>query len=334
MGAHRILVIGVGSIGERHLRCFQSTGRAETALCETNASLRETVAARYGVSRVFADLDEALSAGGGFDAAIIATPAPWHVPMATRLAGAGLHLLIEKPLSISLDGVDGLREAAAASGRVAMVGYTFRSHPALQAMREVIREGRFGRAVQAYGLWGHHFPKYRPAYRSTYYTSHATGGGAMQDYLTHLINAGEFLLGPIDRVAADAAHQVLEGVEVEDTAHVLARHGDVLAAYGVNQYQAPYEHGLTVVCERGTIRFEQHESRWRWMTEAGGEWHDEPVDAKERDVTFIRQADAFLDAVEGKSPPLCTLEEGIQTLRVNLAILAAARDGSWQQVRG
>ena len=104
---HRVLVIGVGSIGERHLRCFRNTGRAELALCEVNEALRADVARRYGVGRAFGRFEDALAEP--HDVAVIATPAPLHVPQATRLAEAGVHLLIEKPLSTSLDGVDRLR---------------------------------------------------------------------------------------------------------------------------------------------------------------------------------------------------------------------------------
>ena len=334
MASHRTLIIGVGSIGERHVRCFTAAGRTELAICEMNEALRKTVADRYGITRSYASLDDALSdKGNPFDTAVIATPAQLHVPMGIQLARAGIHLLIEKPLSISVEEVPTLLEVIEKQGVRAMVAYTFRNHPALQAMKEAIASGRFGKPVQLYATWGHHFPKYRPAYREIYYRSHASGGGAIQDYLTHVINAGEFLLGPIDRVMADASHQVLDGVEVEDTAHVLARHGDVLASYCVNQYQAANEHPLTVVCEKGSLRFEPFKTRWRWITEAGGEWHDEPVDAAERDQMFIRQTEAFMDFVEGTASPLCTVAEGLQTLRVNLAVLAAAKEGAWRSVR-
>ena len=67
----RILIIGGGSIGERHLRCFLRTGRAEVALCDVNESLRSGVAARYNVAQTFASLSDALKAT--FDAAVICT---------------------------------------------------------------------------------------------------------------------------------------------------------------------------------------------------------------------------------------------------------------------
>src|SRR5438105_1253455 len=104
----RVLIVGVGSIGERHLRCFRATGRAEVSFVEVNGDLRRTIADRYGIPSCYSDLEAALA--DRHDMAVIATPAPLHVPMAIRLAEASVHLLIEKPLSTSLDGVARLQQ--------------------------------------------------------------------------------------------------------------------------------------------------------------------------------------------------------------------------------
>jgi predicted dehydrogenase len=321
------LVVGVGSIGERHVRCFAATGRARVSICETNGSLMRTVADRYGLSGAFDSYDVALADAP--DAVVIATPAQLHVPMATSAARNGVHVLVEKPLSTRLDGVAELIDIVEQRRVTAALAYVHRSHPALASMRDAVRSGRFGEPVQLVALCGQHFPTYRPAYREIYYTDRRTGGGAVQDALTHIINAGEWLVGPIDRLAADIDHQVLEGVSVEDTAHVLARHGRVMGCYSLNQHQAPNETTITVVCTGGTARFEHHTSRWRWMTEPGGAWHDEQDQPLDRDTVFVRQAGAFLDAVEGRAEPLCNLRDGLQTLRVNLAILESAERQSW-----
>lgn len=333
MAKHRILVIGVGSIGERHLRTFGQTERADLSICEVNESLRRSVGDRYGVKDRYAGLEEALHDGSRhFDAAIIAAPSNFHVSMAAQLAAAGVNLLIEKPLSTSEDGVAELAQTIRRRQLKAMVAYTYRSHPALRSMKKAIEGGRFGRPVEIISVWGQHFPKYRPAYRDTYYVSHATGGGAIQDSITHALNAGEFLVGPIDRVMADAAHLVLPGVEVEDTVHVVVRHGPVLGCYTLNQHQAPNEHAITVICERGTARFELHNARWMSMVEPGTEWREELQFSLERDDIFVNQANIFLDVLEGKIDPPCTLADGLQTMRVNLAILAAAQEPTWRSV--
>ena len=325
-----LLIVGVGSIGLRHLRCFQATGRVRASICEPNAALRLQVAGEYQVESNYADLEAALA--DRHDAAIIAAPAHLHVPLALRLAEAGVHLLVEKPLSTTLEGIDTLRRLLADRHLVAAVAYVYRAHPILRAMKEAIAAGRFGRPLQVIAVGGQHFPTYRPAYREIYYRDRANGGGAIQDALTHVFNAAEWLVGPIDRLAVDAEHQVLEGVAVEDTVNVLARHGSVLGCYSINQHQAPNEMTITVVCEQGTARFENHRYRWRWMIRPDEPWYDEPYEPLARDALFVDQANAFLDAFEGRAAPLCSLEEGLQTLRVNLAALASVEQRTWQTI--
>jgi predicted dehydrogenase len=329
---HRVLVIGVGSIGERHLRCFRATGRADVALVEVRDVVRRAVAERYGVEHAFADLNPAWAYRP--DVAVIATPAPLHVALATRLAEGGIHVLVEKPLAVSLDGVDRLLDAVRGRGVTAAVAYVYRCHPLLAAMRQAVCSGRIGQPVELVAVAGQHFPTYRPAYREIYYADRTTGGGAIQDALTHLLNAGEWLLGAIDRLVADAAHQVLEGVSVEDTVHLLARHRSVLASYSLNQHQAPNEITITVVGTRATARCEFHRHRWRLLDRPEQPWQDETIAPLERDALFIRQANAFLDAVENRGPVPCSLEEGTQTLRVNLAALQSLDRGAWQTVEG
>jgi predicted dehydrogenase len=327
MTKSRVLVVGVGSIGERHVRCFQRTSRAEVSICEINESLREDVASRYQLDRTYAGWDEAVMSD--YDAAVICTPAHLHVPMSIDAAKQCKHLLIEKPLSVDLARVEELHSVVEESKVASMVAYVLRVHPSLMAMKQEIAAGRFGEPVHVIGVSGQHFPTYRPSYREVYYADRATGGGTIQDGLTHVMNTAEWLVGPVDCVAADCAQQVLEGVNVEDTVNVIARHGDVLGSYSMNQHQAPNESTLTVACQRGTARFEGHRARWRWMTEPGGTWYDEPAGELERDDLFVKQASLFLDVLAGQATPSCSLAEGEQTLRTNLAILEAADTGRW-----
>jgi predicted dehydrogenase len=252
--------------------------------------------------------------------------------MACAAVQEGIDVFIEKPLSTNLDGIDAVRKEIAARKLVAAVAYVYRAHPALTAMRDVIRSGRFGEPVQIVATAGQHFPFYRPAYRDTYYKSHSTGGGAVQDAITHIINAAEWLVGPVTELVADAAHQVLEGVDVEDTVHLITRHENVLGAFTLNQHQAPNESSITVICKNGTARFEMHNNCWRWQTQPGDTWHDEAATRLERDTLFTLQAESFLKALDEKFPPLCDLEDGLQTLRVNLSILRSIETRTWQKL--
>jgi predicted dehydrogenase len=327
-----IMIAGVGSIGERHLRCFAASGRADISFCEVNPTLRQIVTERYHVAKAFDSLDAALASKP--DAVVICTPAHLHVPMALTAAKAGVHLLIEKPLSTGIQGVADLQKEITAKCLIAGVAYVYRAHPALTAMREALRSGRFGAPVQLTATCGQNFPHYRPAYRDTYYRDHAMGGGAVQDALTHIINAAEWLVGPVNRLVADVDHQLLTGVTVEDTVHVLTRHQKVMGSFTLNQHQAPNETTITIACERGTLRFEAHRCRWSWITESGNEWHNEPAGPLERDDLFKIQASKFLDALTPGLELLCPLADAIQSLRVNLAILSSAEKGGWESLTG
>lgn len=320
-----ILIIGCGSIGERHLRCFQKTGRCQVTACDTNPALLESMRERYGVP-AFASLEEALQASAP-DAAVVCTPAHVHLPITCTLLKAGLHVFIEKPLAIDQAMVAETRELAVRSGRYVAVAYVYHLMPWFAGARAFIQAGHLGRLLQICSVSGQHFPTFRPAYRDIYYARHETGGGAIQDALTHVANLVEWITGPCTHLYCDTAHLALEGVTVEDTVQISARHGQTLASYALNQFQPPNESTLLIHGEHGSLKVEIHERRWGVMMkgDAGWTWHQTPP--MERDELFTAQALAFLDGMEGKASPLCTFDEAAQTLRFNEAALQSARTG-------
>jgi len=317
-----ILIIGCGSIGERHLRCFQQTGRCSVSACDTSPVLLAAMKDGYGVT-AFASLDEAL-AESRFDAVVICTPAHLHLPIALKVLSLGLDVLIEKPLAIDTALVPPMREALARSGRYLAVAYVYHLMPWIAGAREFILSGELGKPLHASSTAGQHFPTFRPAFRDTYYARHEHGGGAIQDALTHVVNVVEWLIGPCTRVFCDAAHQALEGVAVEDTVNIAARHGEVPVSYAMNQFQAPNENTILINGELGSVKIEIHQQRWGFMKHGGKDWTWQQTPPLERDTLFTAQANAFLDGIEGKPTPLCTFEEAVQTLKFNAAALDSA----------
>ena len=322
---HSVLVIGCGSIGERHLRCFQATTRANVTACESNPALLSTMAKRYGVPTA-PDWEAALACGG-HTVAIICTPAPLHVPMSRRALELGVHVLVEKPLSHSLAGIDELVALGRSAPGHAAVAYVLHVNPALSAAREFIRDGGIGRVRQASFVSGQPFHKLRPGYDRSYYRDHKMGGGAIQDALTHSANWTESVLGPTDSLLCDAAHLAVPNVEVEDTVHIAARNGEVLVSYALNQFQVPNESVMQFNSERGSVRIEPGRHRWGVLLEGLPEWNWTDLEPGDRDMLFIAQANAFLDQVEGKPRRLCTIEAAAHTVRFNLAALASAQSG-------
>jgi predicted dehydrogenase len=321
-----ILVIGCGSIGERHVRTFLATGRVGVIACDNRENIRQQMTDRYG-TRAIPDWPAVLG-DTTISGVVIATPAPLHVEIAMRSLEAGHHVLIEKPLALHLDRTDQLAALHRRSTKFAGVAYVLHFVPALQAAREFILAGSFGPIRHVAVNTGQHFPLFRPAYREIYYSRRDQGGGAIQDALTHIANTVEWIVGPTANVFCDAAHQVLEGVTVEDTVNAVARNGTIPVVYALNQFQAPNEARWDFHAEFGSVRVESHAQRWGTLARNATEWTWHAAPVPDRDSLFVSQAHAFLDGCEGKANSLCTLAEGIQTLRFNLAALQ-----SWAEKR-
>ena len=326
MRQHSIVIIGCGSIGERHLRCFQQTGRAKVSACDANPALLRRMAEAYGVP-TFADWESA-AASETAETAVVCTPAPSHIPIAVRALDAGKHVLIEKPLSTSMSGVGALLRARDRAGLQAAVAYTHRSIPFLKEAAAFVLAGKIGPVREAWVATGQPFHLFRPAYAKTYFRSRATGGGALQDALTHAVNWMESVVGPVDSVICDCAHLVLPDVEVEDTVHVSARHGQAMVSYTLNQFQAPNENTIQLNAAGASVKIEYQNQRWGFFREGDPDWTWHKSAVANRDTYYIAQANAFLDQIEGRPGNLCTLEEGIATLRFNLAAMAAAETGA------
>ena len=321
----KILMIGCGSIGQRHLRCFQKTGRAEVVACDTNPTLLQKMQSEYHAP-TFNNLKEAL-ASQKFDGAVICTPAHTHIDIARAAVQHGSSVLVEKPLSVGFDGIEDLKEEAARAKKFIGVAYVHHFIPGIERAREFLSEGTLGRPLQVSVVAGQHFPTYRPTYREIYFNKHETGGGTIQDALTHLVNVVEWLVGPTTKVFCEAAHQSLEGVTVEDTVCLTAKNAGTVVSYSMNQFQAPNETTIQIHCENGSLKIEIHEQRWAVFPRGAEKWDYRPALVNQFDDLFIAQANAFLDGIDGKPNQLCLLDEAIQTLKFNLGALESARTG-------
>lgn len=324
---HSVLIVGCGSIGERHLRNFKATGRCDVIACDTRPAILAAMAEKYHVATT-SDWKQVM-ANPSCDAVVICTPAPSHVAIGIEVLASEKHCLLEKPLSLSLEGIDQLQAAHQASGRACHVAYVNHSRQEPRAAKAFLESGVFGPVRAASMVAGQHFPTFRPAYREIYYTDHKQGGGAIQDAMTHMANLLEWITGPTASLFCEADHQVLPGVEVEDTVSIVARNqSGAIISYNLNQFQSPNEVTVQLNCEKGSVKFEYHHNRWGHLARNGGDWTWEQVEPLGRDGPFLIQAHDFLDAVEGKPTPLATLEEGIQAVRFNLACFESMRTGT------
>ena len=251
----KILIAGLGSIGRRHLRNLLALGEGDILLYRTGRStLPDEELAGLPVET---DLQSALAWQP--EAVVVSNPTALHLEVAIPAARAGCHLLLEKPVSHSLEGMDrAARGACNAGGGQALVGFQFRFHPGLQRIAALLAEGAIGKPLSARAVYAEYLPGWHPweNYRQGYSARADLGGGVILT-LSHPLDYLRWLLGDAAAVWAFASHLSDLELDVEDTAEIGLRlaHG-VLASVHLDYNQRPPAHTLEIVGSQGTLNWD------------------------------------------------------------------------------
>jgi predicted dehydrogenase len=323
----KALVVGLGSIGRRHARNWHTLGLGEVWVSRaTSTPLPEPL----GVpARQFRSLDEALAARP--DVVIVTNPTSLH-PVTTRAAlGADCHVLVEKPLGATLDGIAELLSQAARSGRLLAVGYNIRFHPGLARTRSLLEEGAVGRPLYAHAEMGEYLPDWHPweDYRQGYSARRDLGGGPILTS-SHELDSLCWLLGVPETVSCTVARVSGLAIETEDMADLSLRFGSgVLASIHLDFVRRPPRRFVEVVGEEGVLRWEYDEGRVWLYSAATREWRVEELSrAYQRNDMFLAEMLALADSLSLGSlvPPLADGRQGAAILAISLAAVQSAAE--------
>ncbi len=321
----KFLIAGLGSIGRRHLRNLKAQGEQDIILFRTHrATLPDDELAGLPVET---DLRHAF--GSKPDAVIIANPTALHLDVAIPAAEAGCHILLEKPISHSLEGVEQLEAAAKRSGSRILVGFQFRFHPTLQKARELIAAGTIGRVLVARVHFGEYLPAWHPweDYKQGYAARADLGGGVILTQC-HSIDYLPWLAGPIEALWAFAGTLGGLGIGVDDTAEIGLRFtGSAIGSIHLNMIQQPPGHRWEIVGTDGTLTWDNATGLLRLYRPEKKDWVDFHVpEGFERNVMFLEEMRHFIAVARGEVEPNCTLEDGQRALQLALAAIESAQD--------
>jgi predicted dehydrogenase len=207
----RFAIVGCGLIGQRRAAAIAGLGHLTTLAVDLSKERAVEVAERWG-ARSSTDFRAAVEAAD-LDAVVIATSHAELSAIAVACLEAGKHALVEKPGGRNLAEVRAVADAAAATGRVAKVGYNHRFHPALLKAREIVDRGGLGPLMFIRGRYGHGG---RLGYEKEWRFERAiSGGGQLIDQGSHLIDLAHWFLGEFSDVQA-ALRTFFWNAEVED----------------------------------------------------------------------------------------------------------------------
>ena len=334
----KFFIAGLGSIGRRHFRNLIALGEKDIILLRSHrATLSDDELAGFPIET---DIHEALKKYKP-DAVIVANPTALHLDVAIPAAEAGCHILLEKPVSNSLERLDDLQHAAQKSGSKILVGFQFRYHPTLNKARELIQSNTLGKILTVHAHWGEYLPQWHPweDYRQSYAARAELGGGVIVT-LTHPLDYLRYLVGEVEALWSFNGHISALELDVEDIAEIgLKFSNGALGGVHLNYVQRPPVHRLEIVGTNGTLRWDNADGilHFHQMTADFGSYSDNPSapviqtfsppDGFERDQLFVSQTRHFIETARGESEPVCRLEDGIIALRLALAARRSSIEG-------
>jgi predicted dehydrogenase len=339
----KFIIAGLGSIGRRHFRNLIALGEKDIVLLRTRkATLPDDELAGFPVET---DLQEALQKHKP-NAVIVANPTSLHLEVAIPAAQAGCHVLLEKPVSHSLERLDELKSIAEKSGSKILVGFQFRYHPTLNKARELIQSNVLGKILTVHAHWGEYLPQWHPweDYRQSYAARADLGGGVILT-LTHPLDYLRYLVGEIETLSAFRGQVSPLEIDVEDVAEIGLRFArGAVGSVHVNYFQRPPVHRLEIVGTNGTLRWDNADGilHLHKFPAAFGSYSAQPPapvvetfsppEGFERNQLFVAQTRHFIGVARGESESVCRLEDGILALRLALAAHQSALTGKVVQL--
>ncbi len=322
--ALRAGLLGVGMMGRHHARVLREIDGVELVAIADPGGDPHGVA---GDLDILPDIEALI--GVGIDLAVVAVPTRFHEDAALKLAAAGVHTLVEKPIAHSVDAGQRMVEAFDAAGLVGAVGHIERFNPAVQELRRRIAGGDLGAVYQVVTRRQGPFP------------SRIADVGVAKDLASHDVDLTAWIVqSDYERVFAQTAFK--SGREHEDMITITGRTASGVIVNNIVNWLSPMKERLTVVTgEKGA--FVADTSTGDLTFYANGtiplEW--ESVSSfrgvSEGDVTryaFAKREplrvehEAFRDAVLGHETDVVTMAQGLRTLAVVEGALESARTGA------
>lgn len=326
----RILIVGSGSAGTRHLKLAREhfpNSQIKVLSHEARSRIPEFSDGHYS--------NESEAIQFAPQIAIIANPSTFHVPVAQELAQIEAHLLIEKPLSSSLEGVANLIQTCKERKSTLMIGYNLRFSPSLQYFRKILSEGKIGDLLSVRCEVGQFLPSWRPEsdYRHGVSARKELGGGALLE-LSHEIDYLRWIFGEVEWVRATLSQQSKLEIDVEDSVHLIMGFSpsssgcQLVGTLNLDFIRHDYTRTCTVIGEKSTLRWNGLTGEVDLFEEGAITWKKLYTHQPKLGETYKAQLQDFVRSIQEKRSPLVTGDDGLKVLEIIETARISAATGS------
>ena len=321
----RILIVGHGSIGKRHLELARSFfPDADIRVLRHSKS----ISTPENSNGCFHSIEDAYSFAPQL--AVIANPATFHVEVALKLIKQGVHLLIEKPIAATRDGIQLLLDLSRKNNTVLLVGYNLRFLSSLQKFRSALHLQTIGKVLSVRCEIGQFLPSWRPNtdYRQGVSARSSLGGGALLE-LSHEIDYLRWIFGEVEWVTAILNKQSELDIDVEDTAHLIFGFTpkiedkiQLIASVNLDFIRHDTTRLCTAIGDMGSLRWNGLAGTVEQFNMEKKTWDEVYHDKKED--SYVSEWKHFLKCLSGHDKPLIGGKDGLKVVE----IIEAARQSS------
>ena len=327
----KLAIIGLGSIGRRHLGNFRTVGVESLSAWDIAAEARAAAVTQFPFATVTETLDAALER---VDGVVVCTPPDSHLALGRMALERGAHVMVEKPLTQTAEGVAEWLEACDAKRIRVLTAYNWRYWPPMLLVERLLAEGRIGPMRAARTEYAYHLPHHRyPGrdYRAFYMADAKQGGGCVLDE-SHAIDYMRWLCGEVTEVSAVVDHVSSLEISSDDIADLTVRFASgAIGNIHMNLFAWNMHSHFELMGEGGVIQWRRFENEVRLFDPKADRWEVYPFAGQLNDM-YVEEARHFVACVRGEATPRCDGWDGLRTMRVIDAARRASAEQRWVKV--
>ena len=318
----KILVIGYGSIGKRHVENLLSISNFEIIVC----TKRDDISKLKKHAKVYHTIKQCLKEKP--DIGIIANETSLHIPTAIKLANAGLDLFLEKPLSNSLKDVEKLHAIVKKKKLITQMGCNMRFHPCIKKIKSMIEQKKIGRIISAQVQNCSYLPDYHPweDYRRGYAARKDLGGGIILTQI-HEIDYMYWLFQEVENVISMSGKLSDLDITAEDyVSSLLKFKNKIIGELHMDYFQRPDFRSCKIRGTKGEIYWDSDNNHVNIYSINKKRWKAElKVKNYQRNFSYVEQLKHFIKCVKQRKETINDLEQGIDILKIALAMKKSSK---------
>ena len=318
----KVLVVGFGSIGHRHVNNLLKYPDMEVIICTNKKSISTEI---QKSCKIVKSLEYGIKETP--DIAFITNVTSEHVSTAIKLAECGINLFIEKPLSHSMEHIDSLSEIIKRKKIKVMIGSNFRFHECIKKIKELLNENIIDEIISVRVECGSYLPDWHPNedYRSGYAAQKELGGGVVLTCI-HEIDYLHWFLGQVDEVVSFSGKYSDLELNVDDLSTALLKFKkNIIAELHLDFFQRKEFRSCKIIGKKGTIYWDSDSNLVKLFDVNENKWMEIlKISNYDRNQMFMKELDYYLDCINHNKEPMNSIIESREILKIALGIIESS----------